>query len=144
MATLIDLDEALAELDPPDPVKVRLFGRTWELPATAPAAVIVRVTRIREEHGPDFEIDHETAFKLALDVIPRPVLDEMTDAGLSDAHLAILVHRLLIHYFKAATEGKPAAAKKAAAKKKPGSSSTAGRSSKRTSVGSMGSPSPKH
>jgi hypothetical protein len=141
-----DFDEAFAEVQA-EPIRIRLYGRDWELPGSMPAALVIKVSRWSAE-GRDLKTDLTGAelFDFAAAAIPRPVLDEWMGLGLDAEHQLPEIIRWVIGLYlgRDLPDGPgevfaPPGANRATRR----SSSKGGRSSKRTSSGSTRSASRK-
>lgn len=153
-----DLDALLGELDE-KPVEIRLYGRMWQLPASVPAKLVLRLERAQayaaerlvagaDAEDPDEVPDTEglDVFTVAHTVCGKDNVDAWLDEGIDDTRLWALIFRVLaIHRGhgderpEEASAGKP----KAPSRGRSGKSSRSSGPSKQTSGASTGSGSPK-
>lgn len=139
----IDLDRVLAEGEErAKPIKVRLYGRDWELPGTPPAALTVRVARWQLDGITTGELSPSHIVLLAGDLVPQATLEAWSQLGLSTDRLIDLIPHIMAKYqgvmarimAGGTAEGEAPAPAKGASQSK--TSSNGGRSSKRTSSAS--------
>lgn len=148
-----DFDEAFAE-QAAEPVRVRLYGRDWELPGRLPAAAPLKIARYMGEGREQTSLTAAELLDLAADLIPRVTLDEWLARGLDiEVQLPGIIEWLLRAYMGDDAVDEAAAAEVVAAGEarapEPGaeelssSSSNGGGSSKPTSPASTESTFPR-
>ena len=140
----IDIDAVLAERkDRATPLKVKLFKEEWDLPGTAPAALMLRLSRWQQkgwvaENGDVIDdIAPFEQFALLSDIVPGETLDQWCAKGLDLADLTPVIDVITAAYQRQidardAVGEAPAPGRGSASPK----SSNGGRTSKRTSRGS--------
>ncbi len=72
----IDFDAARAERSA-EPLVLKAFGKTFELPASLSAALMLDVIRIQEERGDDAEVTLAESLKLLRLLLPGDVLEQL-------------------------------------------------------------------
>lgn len=93
-----DFDEAFAE-QAAEPVRVRLYGRDWELPGRLPAAAPLKIARYMGEGREQTSLTAAELLDLAADLIPRVTLDEWLARGLDiEVQLPGIIEWLLRAY----------------------------------------------
>jgi len=89
-----DFDAAWAEKaeaeGSPQPLTFKLKGRDWQLPASIPAAVIIRILRMQKRDADDPVPDDEQ-MEMALSLFGKDQLDELLDTGLSTDELGDVI-----------------------------------------------------
>lgn len=132
-----DFDEAFSE-EAAEPLRIKLYGQEWELPATMPAAAVLRVTRFMAEgRDPEQDLTRAEHIDLAADLIPRETLNVWLAKGLDIDQLGNIVSWQMRQYLGAQDgDGQGEAQAPDGA---PSSSSNGGDSSKPTSPASTGS-----
>lgn len=73
----IDFDAARAERES-EPLLLRACGRTFELPGSMPAALLLDLLRIREDSEAGDDVTLAQALGVLRRVIPADILDELT------------------------------------------------------------------
>lgn len=134
----VDFDAAFSEEDA-TPLRIKLFGKEWELPATMPAAAVLRVVRWQAD-GRDVEqeLSKSELIALAGDLVPQDVLTAWQAKGLDIDQLGHIVGWQMRQYQGLLEDGEgPGEA--GAPHGAPSSSSNGGDFSKPTSPASTGS-----
>lgn len=95
-----DFDAATTERDAGvnDPVVVKKFGQTWELPARMPAAVPLRVARWQAEGRDQDDLTEGETLTLAADIIPGEILNAWLAKGLDLDELGDIVGWVVQQY----------------------------------------------
>jgi len=137
-----DFDAHFAELDDDrTPVRIRLFGRLWDLGCDLPAAAVLRLGRLAADESiqdldlTDPRIKGEVIL-LAGDLIPAPVLAEWLGRGLDDRRLGEIVLWVFGQHQYGQTGGSAEGEATAPETGASGSSSNGGLSSSATSTAS--------
>lgn len=126
-----DFDAAFAEQQP---IPFRLLGQEWQLPATCPAATILRSQRLMltmaqleadDENLPDdFVIDDDLSYeKMCREMVGDQLMDQWLDLGISYQMLEAVTRRLYAIY-----TGNDPDAESGKARKKPADRKRASRS----------------
>ncbi len=74
----IDFDAARAEWND-EPLTMRAYGETFELPSAMPASVMLDVVRMQADNGDEAEISVNDALSLLRRVVPADVLDKLLE-----------------------------------------------------------------
>lgn len=94
MSRLIDFDAARAERTK-EPLMLRAYGQTFELPGSLPAGLFLDIVAMEEARGSDSEVTFKDSLSLLQRVFPPAVLDQLLesdDFGVDDfTELAALV-----------------------------------------------------
>jgi hypothetical protein len=100
----IDFDAARAERER-EPLRLKAFGRTFDLPSEMPASLFLDLIRLEEEKGSTSKLTLRDSLRLMRHVLPQAVLDELLqheDLGLEE--FAQLIN-LIVQAYKG--EGMP-------------------------------------
>lgn len=97
-----------------EPVRFRVCGKDFELPASLPAIIPIRAMRLRQTYGADAEVPPEVMTELALSLFGSEQLEELLATGVSLDTLAEIVVWAIDQYTGTAQGNAPAAAPAAA------------------------------
>jgi hypothetical protein len=137
--TFIDFDAAFDERDEP-PIKVKVMGSEWELPGVMPAALPLKVARMVADGRSKDDFTVAETLSLAVDIIPKHVLDAWFDLGITVDRLGPIIERLAAMYMgKENLDPEELASAMAEATTPPSSSSSDGPTSRATSDASTAS-----
>ncbi len=76
---LIDFDAARAERTK-EPLMLRAYGQTFELPGSLPAALFLDIVALEEAKGVDAEVTFKDSLGLLQRVFPPAVLDQLLES----------------------------------------------------------------
>jgi hypothetical protein len=79
MARLIDFDAARAERTK-EPLLLRAYGQTFELPGSLPAALFLDIVALEEAKGAEAEVTFNESLGLLQRVFPAKVLDQLLES----------------------------------------------------------------
>jgi len=131
-----DFDAFWAEAQPQKGHEFKLFGETYELPASMPASVVLRFTRLHRELGPNAALPAAEAYELAYDIFGHEHVDAWCAKGLTDIQLQdLLAWAADVYNSDLGNRRSPAKRRRA----KDSTSSRNGRSLRRTSGASTAS-----
>jgi hypothetical protein len=144
---IVDLDAALAERRAArTPLRVRMFGRLWELPGVAPAAAIIRLYRwdqkgwVADDGDVSDTVPQAELLDFLLELVPGDVYEGWTAAGLDIDDVEPAITAIMAAYgdrLRPRAEGEAKAPKGRGRASR--TSSNGGRSSKPTSRGNTAS-----
>lgn len=81
----------------PQPLLFRLKGQEWQLPASVPAAIIVRIIRM-QKRDPGDDVPESEQMEIALSLFGEAQLDELMGTGLSVDELGDVILWALSEY----------------------------------------------
>ena len=110
----IDFDAARAERVE-EPLLLRAYGQTFELPGSMPASVLLDIVRLQEELSEDAEVSAKDAHSLLRRMLPEEVLDELLEhEDFSTDDFTELVKMVMSAYVRGGAEGEQNAPNRAA------------------------------
>lgn len=85
-----------------EPVRFRVCGKDFELPATLPAIIPIRVMRLKRDYASDSEVPPDVMTDLALSLFGEEQLAVLLDTGIDIDTLAEIVGWVIEQYSGAA------------------------------------------
>lgn len=124
-----------------EPLRVKVFGTTYELPPELPAPLSLRLVRMRMEvttgsKAEEDEISFDEVEAIAGELFGKDVYAEWCDKGISISQLSSILEWTLEQYHKGLASGEDDEGEAEAPRGAKEGSSNVGRTSKRTSSAS--------
>ncbi len=97
MSRYIDYDKARAERKVKRLV-IHLFDKDWQLPATLPAAAVLKVIRYKMDDRDHTDLTVAEIIDLAVDLVPKKTLDAWLAEGMEISELGDLIMQIFGAY----------------------------------------------
>jgi hypothetical protein len=92
-----DFDAAFAESDI-KPLRLKLYGKVWELPGVAPAAGVLAAARLIAGERTTEDLSKAETLTLAVKIFPDEILDQWLAKGISTPELGDMIAWALSKY----------------------------------------------